>query len=70
MQLEFAVWRLKQDAAPRSAEDGDVTVVPAYSEGGSGEKMSMVKAFWAVIADGKTWIFCGILTCACEPSCP
>jgi len=64
MQHNFAAWRLRQDVAPRTVGDGDVTLMPARSEGGSGEKMSVVKAFWAVIADGKTWMFCGILTCA------
>ena len=66
VQRDFAIWRLQQDVAPRSADDGDVVKVPGDTANGRERRIGVWEALRIVLLDGKTWMFCGILMSNCE----
>ncbi len=67
MQHSFAVWRLQQDVAPKSVEDGSVVIKGPQSVADADEKkIGVWEAIRIVLVDEKTWMFFGILMSNCE----
>ena len=63
LQHDFVIWRLQKDTALLGAAVEDVTTVPGDRDE---KKITVWEAFRMLLADGKVWIFCGILTSTCE----
>jgi len=58
LQHDFVIWRLQKDTALLGAAVEDVTTVPGD---GDEKKISVWEAFRMLLADGKVWIFCGVM---------